>query len=169
MIKLVDILKEITEAKQVGDVYHFTSLDGAYGILTDGFISANEESITSAYGNNGQISVTRNKNLDTAPFWDYDRGNIKIRLKLDGDKISNKYKIRPDQYSEEPDYEPPAYLGKLEFEEKIVTRDGKLPVYPYLKSVTIYLEDEQDFNKKTLSQIENILKEKNIPYEIKES
>ena len=37
-MKLTHILKEIIEAKQVGDVYHFTSLDGAYGILTDGFI-----------------------------------------------------------------------------------------------------------------------------------
>lgn len=161
MIKLVNLLKEITEAKQVGDVYHFTSLDGAYGILTDGFILANDEE--------GQVSTTRNKNLDPADFWDYGYGNTLIRLKLDGDKISNKYKIQPYNYSEEPDLEPPAYLGKNNFEEQIVTNGQDLPIYPYLKDVMIDISKDSDFNKKTLSQIENILKEKNIPYEIKES
>jgi hypothetical protein len=156
MIKLTDLLKEITEAKQVGDIYHFTSLKGLYGILKDGFIKPNSEN---------QISTTRNKQMDLTIFPAGGSAAL-IMLTLDGDKISNRYKIRP--FNIAGDYDDlPAYLNKDEFEEQIITNGKNFPIFPYLKNVSITIQNERRLDKEMLSQIENILKEKNIPYKIK--
>jgi hypothetical protein len=157
MIKLTHILKEIIEAKQVGDRYHFTSLQGLYGILKDGFIKPNSEN---------QISTTRNKNVDMSSFFEYSGGQVTVMLTLDGNKISNKYKVKPFRY--DPTFwSLPVYQDKFEFEEQIITNGENFPIFLYLKSVSITIDNERNLNKEMLDQIENILKEKNIPYEIK--
>jgi hypothetical protein len=157
MIKLTHILKEIIEAKQVGDIYHFTSLKGLYGILKDGFIKPNSEN---------QISTTRNKNVDMSSFFEYSGGQVTVMLTLDGNKISNKYKVKPFRY--DPTFwSLPVYQDKFEFEEQIITNGKNFPIFLYLKSVSITIDNERNLNKEMLDQIENILKEKNIPYEIK--
>ena len=156
MIKLTSLLKEITEAKQVGDRYHFTSLKGLYGILKDGFIKPNAEN---------QISTTRNKQMDLTIF-PAGGGAALIMLILDGDKISNKYKIRP--FNIAGDYDNlPIYLNKYEFEEQIITNGKNFPIFPYLKNVSITIQNERRLDKEMLTQVEVILKEKNIPCEIK--
>ena len=160
MIKLTNILKEIVEGKQVGTIYHFTSLRGILGILTDGFIRSNSEN---------QLSVTRDKNIDINLLYSdhYDKGEINTRLDLDGDKISYRYKIRPFQNDVGFGYEdsPPAYLRKDEFEEQIITNGKSLPIYPYLKNVVLPPE-ESDEDHGLLDKVVDILEEKNIPYEI---
>jgi hypothetical protein len=156
MIKLTHILKEIIEAKQVGDVYHFTSLKGLYGMLKDGFIKPNNEN---------QVSTTRDKQMDLTLF-PAGGGAALPMLTLDGDKISNRYKIRP--FNIAGDYDNlPAYLNKYEFEEQIVTNGKNFPIFPYLKNVSITIQNERRLDKEMLTQVEAILKEKNIPYEIK--
>jgi hypothetical protein len=161
MIKLINILKKITEGKQVGTLYHFTSLNGLYGILKDGFIKPNYE---------GQISTTRNKNIiDISAFFEYNGGQVTVILELDGDKISNNYKIKPYYHDEDtdPSERNPAYMNKYEFEEQIVTNGKNFPIFPYLKNVSITIDNKRNLNKKILSQTIELLKEKNIPYEIK--
>jgi hypothetical protein len=158
MIKLIDILKEITEGKQVGTLYHFTPIENLSYILKDGYLIPNFEN---------QVSTTRNKNVDPTSFSDnYSETANMARLKLNGDKISNNYKIRPYLYDEDevPEDRSPAYISKYEFEEQIITNGKNLPIFPYLEQVDIFMEDDNDDN---ISEIESLLKEKNIPYEIK--
>jgi hypothetical protein len=87
MIKLVDILKEITEGKQVGDLYHFTPLKNIPTILNSQRLNPNDE---------GQISTSRRPNMNIEIFMDngfsnrMDNASI-ARMVLDGNKISNKY------------------------------------------------------------------------------
>ena len=83
MIKLLNILKEITEGKQVGTLYHFTSLDGSKGILETNTIVSDEYDF---------ISLTRDKNY--YKIADNIEGGL-IRLTIDGNKLSNNYKIYP--------------------------------------------------------------------------
>ena len=154
-MNLTNILKEIIEAKQVGDIYHFTSLQGLYGVLKDGFIKPNSE---------GQISTTRNKNVDMSSFFEYSGGQVTVMLTLDGNKISNQYKVKPFRYDPTS---LPVYQDKFEFEEQIITNGKNFPIFPYLKNVSITIDNEHNLNKKMLTQAEIILKEKNIPYEIK--
>ena len=94
MIKLSDILKEITEGKQVGNVYHFTSADNIESIKKQGlkFTKDNLSFFNPKYNHIlYSISVTRDKSEDVPMGW----GKAGYRITLDGDKISNRYKILP--------------------------------------------------------------------------
>ena len=97
MIKLKDILNE---AKQVGILYHYTSKAGLKSIL-----DSNELNITTeSYRDHTLyfISFTRNKNFHRK----VNNWNVKTdyRITLDGDKLSNKYKIQPFAYVPGWDY-----------------------------------------------------------------
>lgn len=87
----------ISEGKQVGILYHFTRLGNLANMLDDNF------DMTS---NNKYISFTRDynlidyhkkgnslsKNYKNLTSWGED---FIVRLAIDGDKLSNKYKIEP--------------------------------------------------------------------------
>jgi len=97
MIKLKDILNE---AKQVGILYHYTSKAGLKSIL-----DSNELNITTeSYRDHTLyfISFTRNKNFHRKG----NNWNVKTdyRITIDGDKLSNKYKIQPFAYVPGWDY-----------------------------------------------------------------
>lgn len=116
MIKLLNILNE---AKQVGLLYHYTSADGLKGILDSNRINASEEYYMGRelY----YVSFTRNKNFHsrTSKFGvktDY-------RITLDGDKLSNKYKISPFAYIPGWSYENNWEYDWLEDEPESVQRD----------------------------------------------
>jgi hypothetical protein len=148
MIKLIDLLNE---GKQVGNLYHFTTLRGATGILTSGKIKINED---------GVISATRDKNLNTAEFdTEGDPDENIVRIDLDGNKISNNYKIQPYSFG---------HIGKenLEFEEQIVTGKEGLPI-KYITNIKIMVNNEDEYSyKKYFNSLTQIIQEKNIPYEI---
>jgi hypothetical protein len=151
---------KLNEGKQVGDIYHFTTLENLNNMLENGTIHPNYE---------GQISTTRNKNVDVTQFMG-DRINEEdplVRLKLDGDKISFKYKIRPYHYDEDspPEEREPAYMIKSEFEEQIVTNGKDLPIFPYLKEVFI-TKGNHKIDEEILSKIEKKLNKNNIQYVI---
>jgi hypothetical protein len=74
MIKLKDIL---SERKQVGVIYHYTTLGGLQGILETNKLIAQRNF----------ISFTRNKN--------YYPWKTSVKLSFDGTKLSDKYKIQP--------------------------------------------------------------------------
>jgi hypothetical protein len=146
MIKLVDILKEITEGKQVGDLYHFTPLKNIPTILNSQRLNPNDE---------GQISTSRRPNMNIEIFMDDGfsnrMDNVSIaRMVLDGNKISNKYKIRPFSYENED-------LG----EEQIVVNHQYFYFFPYLKRIDIFLN-----NKKINNKIIELLQQYNIQYKI---
>ena len=86
MIKLLDILKEITEGKQVGILYHYTSPSNIKSIEENGIkFTSPQQKISDMYF----ISTTRKKQTS----WE----KYSAEIVLDGDKISEKYKIIPIQ------------------------------------------------------------------------
>jgi hypothetical protein len=98
MIKLFDLLKEITESKQVGTVYHFTKVSNIKKILTSGLrFAENNEMGSSGTSVDSKkkyaISITRSPNFNGKNPYGYKNGGC--RLVLDGDKIAQRYKIAP--------------------------------------------------------------------------
>jgi len=74
-----------TEAKQLGILYHYTALITAYQLVT-----------SNKLGHGAYVSFTRDKR-----FHFHHRAAIntnQCRLVLDGDKLSENYKIRPFDY-----------------------------------------------------------------------
>jgi len=110
MIKLFE--EFINERKQVGNLYHYTSMSGLEGIL-------DEDRMKSF--NYPFISFTRDKNWNG---FDY-----KIRITLDGTLLSDKYKIQP--YCD-----PRARRYDAECEE-IITIDEILNIRKYIKLIEI--------------------------------
>lgn len=81
----------INEQKNVGFLYHFTNSNSLNKILEEDKMTGSfmyEENGVEFYG----VSTTRNKNLN------YDKNKNNIRITLNGDKLSNNYKIMPRDY-----------------------------------------------------------------------
>ena len=114
-----DNTPNLGEGKQVGLLYHYTSTNGLKGILQSNRINASEENYL---GNElYYISFTRNKNF-------YKKGSkfgvsTEYRITLDGDKLSNKYKIRPFAYRPGWEVENSWELDWLDDEPESVRRD----------------------------------------------
>jgi hypothetical protein len=109
----------LEEGKQVGILYHYTSADGLKGILSSNRIKASEEIYMGQ--NLYYISFTRNKNF-------HKKGSkfgvkTEYRITLDGDKLSNKYKITPHAYKPGYDYTENWEYDWLEDEPENVVRD----------------------------------------------
>ena len=148
MIKLTDLLKEITEAKQVGDLYHFTPLSNLKKILETRYIFANEE---------GYVSTSIRPNMETSYLQNMKTKSI-ARLMFDGDKISTKYKIRPFAYDGAFNSDNPEDLG----EEQIMIPGDRFNFIPYLKRIDIFLNKKETVNPKILE----LLEKANIPYKV---
>jgi len=147
-MKLLNLLKEIylNEAKQVGTLYHFTPLSNLKDILLIQYLYPNDEE---------QVSTSRRPNMSTRDFQDMKNSPI-VRMTLDGDKISTKYKVRPFAFgADEGNAED---LG----EEQIVVNGKKFPFLPYLKRIDIFLNKKEKVNNKLIE----LLEKANIPYKI---
>ena len=144
MIKLLDILKE---AKQVGILYHYTRLDRLKNIIISNTLEAStpeDTGLTHKDYLGPAISFTRTKYKPQSIV----TNESDAALVIDGNKLSNNYKLIPFQDSEIPDDE---------MEERIYNKDIT-NLNKYIIKVILYESD---------SEIEALLKEKNIPYEIK--
>jgi hypothetical protein len=140
-----EIFKVLNEGKQVGDLYHFTPLKNIPRILNSQRLNPNDE---------GQISTSRRPNMSVEVFTDEfpnRMDNVPIaRMVLDGNKISNKYEIRPFSYKNED-------LG----EEQILVNHQYFSFFPYLKRIDIFLNDKKINNK-----IIELFQQYNISYKI---
>ena len=96
MIKLIDILREINEGKQVGFLYHTMTTKKFQSLLHSDILLK-------------PTSFSRNKNYDSVVGRDQ---SYTYQIKIDGDKLSNNYKIEPvydgkgwvyDEYEERVD------------------------------------------------------------------
>jgi hypothetical protein len=105
MIKLLDLI----EAKQVGTIYHFTTPKNVLDILSSNKLTAPDKP---------DISFTRNKNYLNDPG-SYGKGFSLVRLSIDGDKLSQNYKISPFHNYEKFD------KTSDEYEERIFRKDLK--------------------------------------------
>jgi hypothetical protein len=120
----------ISEAKQIGTLYHYTDYRGALGILKDGELRSD---VGGALGTLKDpyysISFTRDKNFHkVARTLTQVGSNIPCRFTFDGNKISNNYSFSP--YAQQG-FEK----GKKSFEaeERIVEKN------PFSISISKYL------------------------------
>jgi hypothetical protein len=144
VIKLINILKEITEGKQVGILYHYTENWLLKQIIKTNTLLA-------------PVSFTRRQS-----DWVRDFTGGESIIVVDGDKLSNNYKIRPYQdinpFLSDIDDESPSFEGgkNEEYEERVDKNITNLNKY-IIKIILLIPNTE----------IESLLKEKNIPYEVK--
>ena len=153
MIKLKQILQE---RKQVGIIYHFTSLRRAASILYD-----NQLNRYTTKNNVPHISFTRNKD-----FWNNQRYGIEgleIKFIVDGDRLSDKYKIQPYNYfADQPITDTTAELYDIdEMEEVVISK--KIEFFSdYIKEVVFRRDDEEVHGRTRLDlniDIEKLQKE----------
>jgi len=176
MIKLIDILKEINEAKQIGDIYHFTSTE-ALGSMIEEFNNITLDIEAGSMAAGGYYSFTRNPNLGTLA-----EEKHHVRLKLNGDKMSTRYKFEPyaDTESGKDFLKGGPYF---ESEERINSKGKPLNLTPFIEEITIlspasfqeYLEDyhsgeEESFHYKETLRLYNVsldwIKSSTIPYKL---
>ena len=87
----------VREFKQVGIIYHYTRYDSLLSILKDNAL---------LISNHNYISFTRNSKSI--------KERLKVQIVIDGDKLSNAYKIEPFNYFKSSNRE--------EREERVLTR-----------------------------------------------
>jgi len=91
--KLNKMINKVQEAKQVGIVYHFTTIDGIKNILENPIDKGCE--IFTFISRNKHFSTTRDFMLTNNPNGDFNVSTHNIRIAFDGNKLSNKYKVKP--------------------------------------------------------------------------
>lgn len=146
----------LQEAKQVGELYHYSSIDGANSILDDNTIYASE------LNDFPSVSTTRNKNLHKSSRSITRNGKIfKVRsgintdvsFVLDGDKLSNNKKVKPFSYM--TGLHKVSTPNAAEYEEQVA---GDIEnAKSYIKKIRIHNDiSDEDLNE---------LKKHNIPIE----
>ena len=169
MIKLIDLIKE---AKQVGTLYHFTSYTSLVEIINSNFVLTTKHIDIQPY-----VSFTRDKAMypDSIPD--------QVRLTIDGNGLSNRYKIMPHA-------DIKAGYGRTSIDEKeervsLITYPQGVDVSRYLKAVDLKrinknfnfddpdtFQDTEDFVEppklQDYEKVIKLLKSKNIPYKIVE-
>jgi hypothetical protein len=150
MIRLKDLLNE---AKQVGDIYHFTPLSNLSQILKSQYMIPNDEN---------QVSATRWADMSISGFQDMLSKPV-VRFMFDGNKISNNYQLRPYSYG---DGSSSTGLSHDDFEklgeEQIVVNGRNFYFMPYLKRIDIFVQRGNPDLTKSIS----ILDKMNITYSI---
>jgi hypothetical protein len=142
MIKFLNILKE---AKQVGMLYHYTENWLLEKIISDNTLEA-------------PISFTRHQN-----DWVRDFTGGEAIIVIDGNKLSNNYKIRP--YQDRGHIHTNPETGKREYEHEYVNDEFEERVDKNITNLNKYIIKIIFLTPDI--KLESLLKEKNIPYEIK--
>ena len=121
----------LSESKQVGTLYHFTSLDSIEEIMkSDKLVSGNN--FQNKKVGNDVISTTRSKHGVNIRG----TGKVKlmygrVRIELEGDKLSNNFKIQSSDFH-----------GDLDnFEELVFAKEIK-PLSKYIKRVVFVLRKD---------------------------
>ena len=184
----MDLLREsLNEAKQVGDIYHFTSYENMISIINDDF---NLKSFGSN-PDNSYISFTRNKNMSSPTIYK------DVRITIDGDNLSNKYKIEPFAdiqagFGRHSYYRNHILINKKkrpdESEERVnvFKKNDKIDIKKYIKSIdildpTMLKENEDEYAADNMEDVPgpsflskfyeliDVLKKKSIKYNIVKS
>lgn len=165
----------ILESKNIGDIYHFTSINSIFKMLE--FSDFNLFTIMSYF------SFTRNPEM-FSPELTQDR--LQTRIMLDGEKMSHQYKIEP--YIDVADSVIRDYG---EYEERIIKNEyeDKINITNYIKQIDIlynpkFKNDKYNFifynsfsdsskeeeiistHQKFIEKIKDILKNNHYPFKI---
>lgn len=158
------ILDPLSERKQVGILYHFRGWNGTLNIIKTGKITS---------GVFDAISFTRNYQMGTM-VKSYGIQEKQIRLVVDGNRLSDKYKIRPYQNIEDDQIQRKYYSGTdlwpihSEAEERIELPLGEsIDIRPYLIQID-FLDALLKKNGKNEERIQTLqeLYMPNIPFNI---
>lgn len=152
-------LKRLREAKQVGTLYHFTTIANLHHII-------HQDYPFDVRSKNGEtISATRNPHL---PMFNKHFKSCDVRIALDGDKISERHKIKPiaglandDKYVFNNGNKNRIKRSSGEAEETILHHP--LNLKPYIKHIHIIRHSHTEEHVK--EHIEPKLKEHGIPYD----
>jgi hypothetical protein len=156
-MKLIKILRLIIEGKQVGTIYHGTTINNLYSMITK----------------DKKIQLSADKigiNSDSFyPYYSFTRNpHIKIfadgvRIELNGDRMSDKYKFKPFKYNG----------TEGEDEERIdAEKYENVNLMPYIKEIILRnLEYYKKYKHNNVNESEyetilNFLDNNNIPYKI---
>jgi len=147
-MRIHDIL---LERKHVGVLYHFTSLQKAWGILQDQALKAKEGGGISGYGGmfvidryRDWVSLTRNFNLMKTPAAGGEGIWGDTRIAIDGDKFSERNRIEPyhdaDDHLRRQDNQAEERVRKREVSIKGCIRQIDVMVEPYMQNETNWEE-----------------------------
>ena len=142
--------EQLDESKQVGIVYHYTTFDNGLKILQSNQLkshgTADSTKTNPMYG----VSFTRDKRFHNNHNVGFDASSFgqrpQVRFTIDGDKLSNKYKIQP--YAQTGGSRR-LEKGREEFEaeERIISdKPFSIPLLSYLKSIDILVEYKKPKN-----------------------
>jgi len=172
MIKLVDILRE---AKQVGDIYHYTRLE--MGLINKILKSGQLKPSGDRMENKGYISFSRDRALGLT----LGPSKTQVRITIDGDKLSNKYKIlpyaqqEPETKRDKENWIAPFSRSTQDSESELVIPakeyGGSIDILPYIKKIDIINPGHSQFSVsgnnfiKTSKEVEKLCNQLNIPVE----
>jgi hypothetical protein len=151
-----DFQSIVTEGKQIGTVYHFTTNKGIMMMTDEELLKRHGMEMFELVSLNNFISLTRNPSLADNLFGHISKKRgYYVRLNIDGDKLSNKYKIKPIRgvmTDDNPFNNDNKVPREWEENEEIVIPKGKsLKMKPYITSITFSGNDKMfDTVKKRL-------------------
>ena len=133
--------EQLDESKQVGTIYHYTTFNSGLKILQSNQLKSSDAADSTNAKPVFAISFTRDKrfhNNHVVGFEESSFGNTpQLRLTLDGNKLSNRFKVQP--YSQGGVFDK----GKKSFEaeERIISdKPFTIPLSDYLISVDVLVE-----------------------------
>jgi hypothetical protein len=172
MIKLIDLLNE---SKQVGNIYHYTRTD--MGLITQILKSGKLKPSKARIEKNGYISFSRDKALNHT----LGPSKTQVRITIDGDKLSNKYKIfpysqlEPETKQDKENWIAPFSRSTQNSESELVVPakeyGGSIEILPYIKKIDIIDPGYPKFSIssyefiKTVKEIKKLCKQLNIHVE----
>lgn len=156
--KIRKLEKQICEAKQVGTLYHICTLDAylKYILPTDTLQSSGKY-MNYLYGGTDNVSFTRDKYF-VVQTKTIRESNILVRLVIDGDLLSERFKIRPYNdfvYSQFGEYYPYDDKPKLREMEEVVKGPIK-NISKYIKEVQF---DINNLNSDVISKLSELSRE----------
>ena len=142
--KKLDTPGGLEEGKQVGIIYHYTTFDNGLKILQSNQLKSAEAADSTKTNPIFAISFTRDKRFHNNHNVGFDVSSFgqkpQVRFTVDGNKLSNKYKIQPyAQIGGSGRFEK--QHGEFEAEERVIlNKPFIIPPLPYLKSIDILVE-----------------------------
>jgi hypothetical protein len=144
VIKLLDILKE---AKQVGTLYHWTYFESLIKILKSNELKAN---IHGDY-NSVDFRAKSNPSFEVKPHVSFTRSKGKVfgndhifsmpcALEIDGDKLSNNYKVFPYSMQDNPKIQAGQYVDPDDEEEETYQAEYEERVNGNIKNLDKYIK-----------------------------
>lgn len=158
MLKFKHILKSIIlERKQVGTLYHWTDMMNLMYIYDSNKLKYGEAKEINPYTGKKEpfISLTRDKKFDR-----FRRPGVRteIAIILNGNKISDKYKIRPYAFDFEKDnLEDIPLQVKDEMEERVFTKEIS-PLKKYMEGIYVPTKTQDTWEKYFFNYLHTILK-----------